>query len=43
MSIIQDLPVDASDIAEKTRRYPVLSRVLEYVLTGWPNRVDKDL
>ena len=29
--------------AEKTRRDPVLSRVLAYVLTGRPNRVDKDL
>ena len=43
VSFVHDLPVDASDIAEKTRRDPVLSRVLEYVLTGWPNHVDKDL
>ena len=32
-------PVHASDIAEKTRRDPIL----EYALNGWPNHVDKDL
>ena len=43
VSFFYDLPVDASDIAEKTCQDPVLSRVLEYVFTGWPNHVDKDL
>ena len=43
VSFVHDLPVDASGIADKTRRDPVLLRVLEYVLTGSPNLVDKDI
>lgn len=43
VSVVDDLPVKARDIAVKTRSDPLLSRVLEYVLTGWPNHTDKEL
>ena len=43
VSYVDDLPVDSSDISDKTRRDPILLQVLEYVLTGWPNHVDRGL
>ena len=43
MSYLHDLLVDPSDIPEKTPRDSVLSRVLEYVLTGWTDHVNEDL
>ena len=43
MSYFHDLLDDPSDIPEKKRRDPVLSRVLEYVLTGWTVHVNEDL
>lgn len=30
-------PIDASQVKQHTRRDPVLSRVLQFVLSGWPN------
>ena len=39
VSYIEDIPVDSKDIAEATRRNPVLSKVYEYTLNGWPNHV----
>ena len=42
VSYLDDLLVDSSDISDKTRRDPILSRVLEYGLTGWPNHVDRE-
>lgn len=33
------LPMEAKDISRDTRRDPVLTRVLNYTLTGWPNYV----
>ena len=44
LSNVHDLPVDTSDIAEKTHIVtPLLAQVPEYVLPGWPNHVDKQL
>ncbi|XP_021340098.1 uncharacterized protein K02A2.6-like [Mizuhopecten yessoensis] len=34
-----ELPVEAEDISRATRKDPILSRVLDYVLSGWPNHV----
>lgn len=41
-SALDELPVDARDISRDTRRDPVLARVLEYTLTGWPNYVSDE-
>ena len=40
---IAGTPMHCRGHCRKTRRDPVLSRVLEYLLTGWPNHVDKNL
>ena len=40
---IQILPVTAKDIAKATIVDPVLSRVYQYVLNGWRNKVSEDL
>ncbi|KAJ8032524.1 hypothetical protein HOLleu_26075 [Holothuria leucospilota] len=34
------LPVKAKDISHKTSKDPVLSRVYDYTLSGWPGEVD---
>jgi len=39
---IEELPLDARDIQEATRKDPVLSKVLDCVLSGWPNHVDEE-
>ena len=36
---LDELPVDSKDISRDTRRDPVLAKVLEYTLAGWPNHV----
>ena len=40
---ITALPVSGSQIANSTRRDPVLSKVLQYVRTGWPSKVIPEL
>ena len=35
----EDLPVTAKQIAETTRKDPILSRVWSYTLNGWPNHI----
>ena len=40
---IQVLPVTTKDIAKATVVDPVLSRVYQYVMNGWPNKVSEDL
>ena len=41
---LDELPVDSKDISRHTWRDPVLARVLEYTLVGWPNHVtEKEL
>jgi len=39
---LEELPVDAKDISRESRRDPVLARVLNYTLTGWPNYVSSE-
>ena len=33
---IEALPVTSKQIAETSRRHPILSRVLHYIRSGWP-------
>ena len=40
---IKVLPVRAKDIAKATMVDPVLSRVYQHVMNGWPNEVSEDL
>ena len=35
-------PVCATDIKKETSRDPVLSRILQFVLNGWPDICDSD-
>ena len=37
------IPVNSKDISAATMIDPVLSKVVEYIMTGWPHRVDDDL
>ncbi len=36
---MEELPIKSKDIAEATRVDPVLARVLEFTLDGWPAAV----
>ena len=36
VSFIDDFPITASDIAEETSKYFVLSCIYQYVMEGWP-------
>ena len=40
---LTESPVTASDIKKFTRRGPVLSQVLQFVLQGWPIKCDTSL
>ena len=40
LDYLADSPVTVSDISRWTRRDPVLSQVLQFVLQGWPNKCD---
>ena len=39
-TVLQELPVTAEQIAELTRKDPVLSKVWTNTLNGWPNHVN---
>ena len=39
---LDELPVDSKDIGRRTRRDPVLARVLGYILVEWPNHVTEE-
>lgn len=39
ISHVEELPVSANDIAAETRCDPILSKVLDLTLTGWPKFV----
>jgi len=43
ITIVAKSPVTVSDIKKFTRRDPVLSQVLQFVLEGWPNIFDTSL
>ena len=38
VSLIDGLPVTASDIATATTKDPILAEVLQYTLEGWPQK-----
>ena len=38
--VLEELPVTAEQIAEQTRKDPVLSKVWTNTLNGWPNHVN---
>ncbi|RUM45435.1 MAG: hypothetical protein DSY80_03320, partial [Desulfocapsa sp.] len=43
-SRVDELPITAANISEETRKDPVLSKVWEFIMNGWPNHVtDPDL
>ena len=39
---VNDLPVSAAEIAEETKKDPVLSKVLRFTLDGWPAYTDEE-
>ena len=39
---VNDLPVTARDIADATKKDPVLSEVLQLVKCGWPRQVQEE-
>ena len=39
---VNDLPVTARDIANATKKDPVLSKVLQLVKCGWPQQVQEE-
>ncbi len=41
VSLVTDLPVNATEIAKATQKDHVLSRVLEFTRNGWPNELDE--
>jgi len=43
VSFVDQLPLDAKDICKATRKDPILAKVLDHVLTGWPAHVEDDL
>lgn len=40
--IVENLPITHKQISNATRRDPVLSKVLQFVSTGWPNYVNDE-
>ena len=42
LSIVNDTPITATKIAQWTAQDPVLSKVLNFVLQGWPPVVDEE-
>ena len=42
LSVVNDTPITATKIAQWTARDPVLSKVLNFVLQGWPSVVDEE-
>ena len=43
VTMVNELPVSSKDIAAGTRKDPVLSKVYEYTMSGWPWQVDEQL
>ena len=39
MSYLDSLPLTAKDIAQETERDPVLAKVKQHILSGWPKYV----
>lgn len=43
ISYLDSLPITAKDIAYETQRDPVLAKVKQYVLSGWPKYVSEEV
>ncbi|XP_013404718.1 uncharacterized protein K02A2.6 [Lingula anatina] len=41
--VATELPLTASDIAEATRKDSVLSKVMDYTMSGWPEYLDSEI
>ena len=41
-AIDEDFPITAKDIGKTTVLDPFLSRVLDFVMTGWPEKCDEE-
>lgn len=41
-SYVDELPITSMDISKATQRDPVLSRIFEFIMNGWPNYVDDE-
>ena len=41
-AIDEDFPITAKDIGKATALDPLLSRVLDFVMTGWPEKCDEE-
>ena len=41
-AIDEDFPITAKDIGKATVLDPLLSRVLHFVMTGWPEKCDEE-
>ena len=39
---VDELPVSSRQIRESTRKHPLLAKVLDFTMTGWPERVTDD-
>lgn len=42
VSFINEIPISSKQVAEDTRKSPVLSSVLHFVYRGWPNHCDDE-
>ena len=43
MSYANDLPITHKDVSKATSRDPILSKVAEFVLSGWPKNVSEEI
>lgn len=41
-SVVDDLPLHTRDIAHSARKDPVLSKVREFTLNGWPDSLSEE-
>ena len=42
VSFVEELPVTAADIARETNKDTTLAKVYQYVMEGWPHKVNKE-
>ena len=41
-SYVNDLPIDSKNIQSATRKDPLLSQIVKFVMSGWPAQCDQD-
>ena len=42
MEHLESSPVSASQVKLETNRHPLLSRIMQFVKSGWPDHCDED-